>query len=231
MMDWLNRGEHEKQRRKRRWQFLGFLLIGVAVGVYWFDRRTSNTFDHESNLNQRQPSQAPGSQSESSADQTASTAGASTAANAGEAHESYRTPAGGAATSTAHSPGFGDDIPEPKTDEEEETILKGETGQLAASRQSSSTFNSDKTQSSQDGGGPTESAEKLAETGPVPTITSGLVEGNGTHDCPDGFPIKGNASSRIYHLPGESTYEVTIPEVCFATDEDAAAAGYRPRKH
>ncbi len=57
------------------------------------------------------------------------------------------------------------------------------------------------------------------------------VPGTGTDACPDGYPVKGNASSRIYHLPGESSYDRTVPEICFATAEDAAAAGFRPRKH
>jgi hypothetical protein len=34
----------------------------------------------------------------------------------------------------------------------------------------------------------------------------------------------------IYHLPGTSSYERTIPEMCFATEEDAVAAGYRASK-
>ena len=50
------------------------------------------------------------------------------------------------------------------------------------------------------------------------------------HTCPDEFPIKGNASSRIFHKPGESSYEATNPEICFATDEVAMSMGYRPRK-
>lgn len=57
------------------------------------------------------------------------------------------------------------------------------------------------------------------------------VPGTGTAACPDGYPVKGNASSRIFHLPGESSYDRTVPEICFATAEDATAAGFRPRKH
>ena len=45
------------------------------------------------------------------------------------------------------------------------------------------------------------------------------------------YPIKGNANSRIYHMPTESSYEQTIPEFCFATEADAKAAGFRARKH
>jgi len=61
------------------------------------------------------------------------------------------------------------------------------------------------------------------------TDTLNGIEGDGSHDCPDGYPIKGNASSHIYHLPGEPHYDRTIPNFCFATEEDAAEAGYRPR--
>jgi hypothetical protein len=53
------------------------------------------------------------------------------------------------------------------------------------------------------------------------------VAGDGTRDCPEGYPIKGNASSMIYHMPGQSAYEVTEPEFCFATEEAATSAGYR----
>jgi len=43
---------------------------------------------------------------------------------------------------------------------------------------------------------------------------------------PDGFPIKGNESSKLYHVPGSSHYEQTKAEVWFATAEDAEAAGF-----
>jgi hypothetical protein len=49
--------------------------------------------------------------------------------------------------------------------------------------------------------------------------------------CPAEFPIKGNANSHIYHMPGESSYERTIPEICFADEEIAQSMGFRPRKH
>ena len=56
---------------------------------------------------------------------------------------------------------------------------------------------------------------------------NGSVPGDGTHDCPSGFPVKANAQSRIYHPPGSSSYNQTIPEFCFATAEGAEAAGFR----
>jgi micrococcal nuclease len=46
-------------------------------------------------------------------------------------------------------------------------------------------------------------------------------------DCPSNAPIKGNQSSGIYHMPGDSYYDVTDPEECFASEAAAQAAGYR----
>ncbi len=64
-----------------------------------------------------------------------------------------------------------------------------------------------------------------------------LISGEGyvrltgdARDCPEDYPIKGNATSRIYHQPGESSYDATIPEMCFATAEIAESMGFRPRK-
>ncbi|PZS36679.1 MAG: 50S ribosomal protein L4 [Pseudonocardiales bacterium] len=43
---------------------------------------------------------------------------------------------------------------------------------------------------------------------------------------PAGFPIKGNASSMLYHVPGSAFYKRTIAEVWFRTAEAAEAAGF-----
>jgi large subunit ribosomal protein L4 len=44
---------------------------------------------------------------------------------------------------------------------------------------------------------------------------------------PEGFPIKGNASSKLYHVPGTSHYNRTTAEVWFASAEDAERAGFQ----
>jgi trigger factor len=73
--------------------------------------------------------------------------------------------------------------------------------------------------------------ETVQETaGPPPPGTAAWVKGTGEHDCPEGYPIKGNASSMIYHVPGQSSYERTIPEMCFASEEAAITEGYRASK-
>jgi large subunit ribosomal protein L17 len=56
--------------------------------------------------------------------------------------------------------------------------------------------------------------------------------GSGSHAAledgsqPEGYPIKGNADSMLYHVPGSSHYDRTVAEVWFDTAESAEAAGF-----
>lgn len=58
-------------------------------------------------------------------------------------------------------------------------------------------------------------------------VPAGAVPGDGTANTPPGYPIKGNRNSMIYHLPEYPSYKGTKPELCFATEADAIAAGFR----
>jgi micrococcal nuclease len=49
-------------------------------------------------------------------------------------------------------------------------------------------------------------------------------------DCPDGYPVKANDNSGIYHVPGGRFYDRTVAERCYANADDALADGYRPAK-
>lgn len=49
-------------------------------------------------------------------------------------------------------------------------------------------------------------------------------------ECPSTHPIKGNADSGIYHVPGGLSYDRTVPERCYATEADAEADGFRRAK-
>jgi hypothetical protein len=71
----------------------------------------------------------------------------------------------------------------------------------------------------------------IGEGGEMPGEGSGWVRSDGSRDCPSDFPVKGNASSRIYHIPGGGSYDATIPEFCFASPEDAESAGFRGAKN
>ena len=54
----------------------------------------------------------------------------------------------------------------------------------------------------------------------------GALPGDGTRECPSAYPIKGNATSMLYHEPGTPTYMATIAEYCFSSAEAARAAGF-----
>jgi micrococcal nuclease len=62
---------------------------------------------------------------------------------------------------------------------------------------------------------------------PMPTKAGGRADPETRNRCPASHPIKGNADSGIYHVPGGQFYNATNPEDCFATEEDARTAGYR----
>ncbi len=76
-------------------------------------------------------------------------------------------------------------------------------------------------------------ASPSASATATPNATAGPAAGGGAvppifeEHCPQNAPIKGNESSDIYHVPGDAYYDATHPEVCFATPQDAEAAGYR----
>ena len=61
-------------------------------------------------------------------------------------------------------------------------------------------------------------------------VPAGALPGDGTPTCPDDHPFKGNASSMIYHSPGQPNYDRTVAEFCFESEATAEAAGYRPPK-
>jgi hypothetical protein len=49
-------------------------------------------------------------------------------------------------------------------------------------------------------------------------------------DCPDGYPVKANDNSGIFHVPGGRFYARTIAERCYANANDAVTDGYRAAK-
>ncbi|MCC2627485.1 MAG: ribosomal protein [Thermomicrobiales bacterium] len=74
-------------------------------------------------------------------------------------------------------------------------------------------------------------AVEAAEADAAADVPEGAVRGDGTGECPEDYPIKGNATSKLYHSPGSPSYKRTVPEFCFATTEAAEAAGFNPTKY
>lgn len=63
----------------------------------------------------------------------------------------------------------------------------------------------------------------------IPAPASGWlppVEGG----CPEGFAIKVNTTSGIYHVPDGRSYQRTVAQRCYATAEAAERDGYRQAK-
>jgi hypothetical protein len=52
----------------------------------------------------------------------------------------------------------------------------------------------------------------------------------GDGECPEGYPVKANDNSGIYHVPGGRFYDRTKAERCYADADSAAADGYRAAK-
>jgi hypothetical protein len=79
-----------------------------------------------------------------------------------------------------------------------------------------------------------EASKSEARTTPATTADTAveaprwLPPVNGTN--PEGYPVKANDTSRIFHVPGGRFYDRTVAERCYATPEDAIADGYRQAK-
>jgi large subunit ribosomal protein L4 len=58
-------------------------------------------------------------------------------------------------------------------------------------------------------------------------LPKGAVGPSADGSAPEGYEIKGNADSGLYHVPGSSFYNRTVAEFWFATAEDAEAAGFQ----
>jgi large subunit ribosomal protein L17 len=78
----------------------------------------------------------------------------------------------------------------------------------------------------------TGSVEDAAAEFPPLEVESGegWVKGDGENNVPDGFPIKGNADSMIYHPEESRFYDNTVAEFYFATPEVAESFGFRAPK-
>ena len=70
----------------------------------------------------------------------------------------------------------------------------------------------------------TKSQKLVVKKGTKPTR---VWVGGDSYKCPKGYPVKGNADSGIYHVPGGRYYSRTKPEECFSSASAARAAGYR----
>ena len=70
----------------------------------------------------------------------------------------------------------------------------------------------------------TEAPAEGADTAPYGEGSHAVLDD--VNEAPEGFPIKGNADSKLYHVPDSRFFGSTVAEVWFATAEAAEAAGF-----
>lgn len=58
-------------------------------------------------------------------------------------------------------------------------------------------------------------------------LPEGAVASDADGNAPEGYDVKGNADSGLYHVPGSQWYDATVAEFWFASAEDAEKAGDR----
>lgn len=59
-------------------------------------------------------------------------------------------------------------------------------------------------------------------------LPEGAVASEEDGSAPEGYDVKGNANSGLYHVPGSQWYDATDAEFWFASAEDAEKAGFKP---
>jgi hypothetical protein len=82
---------------------------------------------------------------------------------------------------------------------------------------------------------PTDEVQVKSAAVPVGRYGEGSADAVPHQGPPDGFTIKGNAQSMLFHTPDSPYYGRTKPEVWFRTESDAEQAGFtkytrKPRK-
>jgi large subunit ribosomal protein L22 len=108
---------------------------------------------------------------------------------------------------------------DPKANEiDEDAVDAGQTDDVAAEVEESEATS---TTVDSDGDGEVNAVDES----PYGEGSRALIDGD-PDKMPEGFEIKGNASSKLYHVPGSSFYERTNAEVWFVDAEAAEAAGF-----
>jgi len=71
---------------------------------------------------------------------------------------------------------------------------------------------------------------QFAEAAPTAKVDEAWVEPHEDGSCPLSHPIKGNAQSKIFHVPGGGSYDRTKAERCYSSPGAAETDGFRQAK-
>lgn len=73
-----------------------------------------------------------------------------------------------------------------------------------------------------------DSATDETAAAPAADLPDGAVASSEDGSAPEGYDVKGNANSGLYHVPGSQWYDSTEAEFWFGSAEDAEKAGFKP---
>ena len=71
-------------------------------------------------------------------------------------------------------------------------------------------------------------AAEATEAATAVELPAGAVAANADASAPEGYSVKGNADSGLYHVAGSQWYDATEAEFWFKSAADAEAAGFKP---
>ena len=101
------------------------------------------------------------------------------------------------------------------------TVKEAEAATKRAAKQSESKKAAAETKAAED-------AEKVeaTEAAAAVDLPEGAVAANEDGSAPEGYTVKGNADSGLYHEPDGQWYDQTVAEFWFASADDAEKAGF-----
>ena len=105
------------------------------------------------------------------------------------------------------------------------TVKEAEAATKRAAKQSEAKQAAAETKAAEDVAADTKAAS--AADAPAVDLPAGAAPPNEDGSAPEGYPVKGNANSGLYHEPDGQWYEQTEAEFWFKSAEDAEAAGFK----
>jgi large subunit ribosomal protein L17 len=108
------------------------------------------------------------------------------------------------------------------------TVKEAEAATKRAAKQAEAKAAAAETKAAEEETKATEAEENTAATAAEALeLPEGAVAANEDGSAPEGYTVKGNADSGLYHEPDGQWYDQTVAEFWFKSAEDAEAAGFK----
>ena len=107
------------------------------------------------------------------------------------------------------------------------TVKEAEAATKRAAKQSEAKKAAAATKAAEDAKAAEDTKAAAAADAPAVDLPAGAAPPNEDGSAPEGYTVKGNANSGLYHEPDGQWYEQTEAEFWFKSAEDAEAAGFK----